>query len=255
MRREPCLPRMGLAALLVVSIGAPLAARAQQPPPTSGPYFHRVMSATSADGLTWTKDGRVLLEHASVPCAIVTPAGRMRIYYVDASQTPETANVAESADGGQTFVPLGLTIANRTASKAVDPGIVLLSDGRYRLYFYGSAPGDPGGTDTHTIYSAISTDGVAFTEEAAVFAYPGLVDPDVFRARNRCWYMFVFSLTDRTTVFAQSRSGTKFRYRKPLGLDGWGTTAPVKLDDGRFRMYAFDQHGQTTVGASCRRTV
>lgn len=238
-------PVRALAAVSLAILTGAIGARGLQAPPTAGPYTHQVLSASSPDGLSWTHDGVVLLEHASVPCAIVMPDGRLRIYYVDASQMPETVNCAESADGGSTFEPLGLSIAGLTSEKAVDPSIVRLSNGRYRLFYYG-ANGDPGAAGTHNVRSAISDDGVHFKESGTALAYPGLVDPDVFKVGDT-WLMFVFSLTDHTTVVAESRNGRKFRKVRPLGLDGFGTTAPVLLDDGRFRLYAFDQRTQLTI--------
>jgi hypothetical protein len=254
-RRRACIRGVLLGTAVAITGALAGAARAQSPPPPAGgPYLHRVLSATSPDGLTWTADDRVLLEHASVPCAIVTPEGNVRLYYVDASQMPETANCAESTDGGATFTVLGLTIANRSALKALDPCIVRLSDGRYRLYFYGPAVQDPGGTGPHSIYSAISDDGVAFTEEQEVFSYNGLVDPDVFQVSRRSWYMYVFSLADGKTVLAKSRNGTTFHYSKrDLGLDNWGTTAPVKIGRRRWRLYAFNQRGQQSIGSFTSR--
>jgi len=254
-RRRACIRVVLLGAVVAIKCAISGAAGAQSPPPPAGgPYLHRVLSATSTDGLTWTADNRVLLEHASVPCAIVTPEGNVRLYYVDASQTPETTNCAESTDGGATFKVLGLTIANRSALKALDPSIVRLSDGRYRLYFYGPMVQDPGGTGSHSIYSAISADGVAFTQEQEVFSYNGLVDPDVFQVSKRSWYMFVFSLADAKTVLAKSTNGTTFRYSKRnLGLDNWGTTAPVKIGTHRWRLYAFNQRGQQTIGSFSSR--
>ena len=35
-----------------------------------GPYQHKVLSASSRDGLTWARDPVVRIEHASVPCAV-----------------------------------------------------------------------------------------------------------------------------------------------------------------------------------------
>ncbi len=214
----------------------------QQPPqaPQQGPYFHKIYSASSVDGLRWTYDNILLLEHASVPAAILTPQGNIRIYYVDASQMPETTNCAESYDNGKTFVVLGCSIAGLPASKALDPSIVLLQNGQYRLYYYGSAPGDPGTQTSHSIYSAISDDGIHFTHEAQVFSFNGLVDPDVFWTGKE-WLMFVFSLTLPGTVVARSDDGLRFEYVGPLSVQGWGTTAPVTLEDGRLRLYAFNQ--------------
>ncbi|MEW5720572.1 MAG: hypothetical protein AB1817_18250, partial [Chloroflexota bacterium] len=76
-----------------------------------GSYFHQIYSATSKDGLTWTHDNQMLIDHASVPAVIVTPDNKIRIYYVDASQTPETTNCAESSDGGKSFHVLNCAIA------------------------------------------------------------------------------------------------------------------------------------------------
>ncbi|MBI3914156.1 MAG: hypothetical protein HY327_08240 [Chloroflexi bacterium] len=63
-----------------------------------GPYLHHIESATSTDGLNWTNDGKILIEHASVLTTMVTTEGKVRLYYVDASKIPETVNCAESSD-------------------------------------------------------------------------------------------------------------------------------------------------------------
>ncbi len=222
--------------------GAPPQGKAQ-PGAQGGPYLHHIESATSQDGLSWTKDERVLIEHASVPTAIVTPEGKVRLYYVDASKIPETTNCAESSDGGKTFTVLNCVIEKLSSEKALDPSIVRLSDGRYRLYYYGAA-GNPDTQDTHYIVSAISTDGVRFTEEGRVFNYPGLVDPDVFWTGKE-WLMYVHAL-QQGTIVARSKDGASFEYVGAFSPEGYGTTAPVKLDDGRFRLYAFNQRGQAT---------
>ena len=234
---------------------APSAIPSPKPPlpPTSGegPYFHQVYSASSRDGLNWTHDNRMLLDHASVSAAIVTPEGKIRIYYVDASGAregrSENVNCAESSDGGATFRVLNCTIANRAGDKAVDPSIVRLPDGRYRLYYY-AVTGKMDATSANAIYSAISTDGVRFTQEQKVFEYPGVVDPDVFWT-GKDWLMYVFTLKEGRTIIARSSDGLSFEYVGPLDPRNWGTTAPVKLDDGRFRLYAFKQPEMDIVGS------
>lgn len=235
-----------LAALVALVTAAEVGAQGPPSQPTQGPYTHQVLSATSDDGLSFSHDGRVLLEHASVPAAIALPDGRIRLYYVDASQMPENVNCADSRDEGRSFSVLGCTIAGRAGIKAVDPSIVALPDGRYRLYYYAS-PADPGAAGTHAIHAAISSDGVRFVEEGKVFEYPGLVDPDVFWS-GREWLMYVFSLNTGTVV-ARSDDGLSFSYIGPHPLTGWGTTAPMRLPDGRLRLYAFDQRRQQEVGS------
>jgi hypothetical protein len=189
----------------------------------------------------------MLIDHASVPAAIVTPEGKIRLYYVDASKIPENVNCAESSDGGVTFIVLNCVIANRSGDKAVDPSIVRLPDGRYRLYYY-AVTGRIDAMSAHAIYSAISSDGVRFTQERQVFEYTGVVDPDVFWTGKE-WLMYVFASKENETIIARSGDGLNFEYVGPLNPRSWGTTAPVKLNNGRFRLYAFKQPEMNSIGS------
>lgn len=237
--------RMLASFLTVAALAASVAGQGPAPGgPAGGPYFHQVMSASSPDGLQWTHDGVVLLDHASVPAALALPDGRLRVYYVDASQAPENVNCAEVTADLRVAV-LGCTIAGRGGVKAVDPSVVVLPDGRTRLYYYASEQ-DPGGSGLHRVRAAVSADGVRFQDEGEVYAEDGLVDPDVFWS-GRDWLMFVFSLTRPGTIVAKSDEGLRFSYLGPHPLEGWGTTAPVRIDDGRLRLYAFNQGVQDTV--------
>lgn len=212
----------------------------------SGPRDHWVETATSTDGLTWTRESRKVLEQASVPAAVVTAGGIVRIYYVDASRIPETTNCADLR--GTTARVLGCRIAGIPTRKALDPSIVRLRDGRYRLYYY-AANADPSAAGSHAVRSAISKDGVRFRDEGVAFAREGLVDPDVFWTGTQ-WLMYVFSPGDHDTVVARSSDGRIFTYVGPLQLPGWGTTAPAQLPDGRLRLYAFSQMGSPNFVAS-----
>lgn len=222
---------------------ASLTTLAQQPVPRGdgGPRGHVVRSATSYDGMKFEDDDRDVLRQASVPCAIALSNGTIRLYYVDASRIPETANVAESTDNGKTFRPLGLSIGGQTRRKALDPSVVALPNGQFRLYYYAcdERPDAPG---PHEIDSAISDDGVQFRREGTAFVREGLVDPDVFWS-GRDWMMLVFSAAERATIAAVSTNGTSFRYLGPISPAGWGTTAPFQTAKG-LRMFAFDQQRQ-----------
>lgn len=223
--------------LFLISVGH---AEGPTPPdkPQGGPYFHWIASATSLDGKNWSYDNNRLIEHASVPATILTRDGKIRMYYVDASSVPETTNCAESKDGGKSFTVLGCKIEGLPSQKALDPSIVILPDGRYRLYFY-SAEGRPNTQTPHTIASAISEDGIRFIYEGEVFQYQGLVDPDVFWS-GREWVMLVFSL-GQGTIMSTSKDGRNFRYIGPFPYQNWGTTAPHQLSDGSLRLFAFNQ--------------
>jgi hypothetical protein len=55
--------------------------------------------------------------------------------------------------------------------------------------------------------------------------------------------MYVFSKNQ--TIIATSSDGKSFVYKQAMVPQGWGTVAPVVLDDGRLRLYAFDQRTAT----------
>ena len=213
-----------------------------------GPWSHVILSAFSPDGLCWTIDDGVRLDRASVPCAVVTPDERIMIYFVDADRGgPETTNCAVSADGIH-FKKLGLTLKGMSSRKALDPSVVLREDGTFALYYFGHSPSGkrsrPGdfNQERHRIHRALSKDGVNFIEEGICFSYPGLVDPDVFSWEGED-FMYVFSLREKKTVIATSKTGTKFKFKGFLQLEGWGTTRPVPLAE-KLRMYAFDQRAR-----------
>jgi hypothetical protein len=208
------------------------------PPPTSGPYTHRICSASSADGLTWTRDPGVRMEHASVPCAIAD-GERILLYYVDANRgrgLPESVGCAVSTDG-LIFRQQPFALDGLPTEKALDPCVVRDPNGRFRLYYLAANRRfmeEP----RHEIHWAASDDGLRFREQGVAFARAALVDPDVFPFGGK-WFMYVFG--GGTTVFATSADGRQFDFGGPLALYGWGTTAPVPLDDGRLRLYAFGQ--------------
>lgn len=218
----------------------------QSTTPSGGPYLHQIYSASSTDGLTWTSDDTLILDHTSVPDPIYLEDGTIRIYYVDANQIPETVNCAESVDGGETFTVLDCEIQGLENAKALDPSIIQLEDGSFRLYFYESKLNV--GVDSeveHTISYADSDDGIQFTKKGTAFTYNGLVDPDVFWNGNE-WVIMVYSIADANTVVGTSADGTEFTYYGPVSdaLSDIGTTQAILLDDGSFRIYGFDQNNQ-----------
>jgi len=219
-------------------------------PMAQGPYLHNVTSASSTDGLFFTADDVILISHGSVPYSILAPDGRILLYYVDATglmqNTLETTAVAASDDEGKTFKPLDLVILGKPTDKALDPAIVSLPDGTLRLYYYASDRQPAGEKSVHEIRTAVSQDGETFTDEGIAFFWPGLVDPDVWW-NGTIWQMYVYSIAQRETIVAVSDDGVHFTYQGPLGIGEVGTTAPVPLDDGSFRLFAFEQTGKGNI--------
>lgn len=206
-------------------------------------HAHSVHSATSQDGLAWTRDPGIRIEAASVPCAINDGDKRVLIYFVqppDQPGMPETVACAASNDGLSFEGVEGFRIEGMGALKAVDPSILRDASGKFRLYYLASDHrGDPAAAPgPHAIHLAISDDGVRFREKGAVFRREALVDPDVFFHRGK-WFMYVFG--GGATVIATSDDGEAFAYAGDMSPPHWGTTAPVSLPGGRLRLYAFEQ--------------
>jgi hypothetical protein len=219
-----------------------LTPRQNKAPIPGGPYQHKILSATSTDGINWTTDPGVRIEHASVPCAIKDDS-RIIIYYVDADRgpgQPESVTCAVTTDGIN-FSKQPFKIDGMTTLKALDPSIVRDDSGRYLLYYLASnVSGDPAAEKTdHQIHLAVGEDGINFRYERSVFTYPGLVDPDVFFFNGQ-WFMYV-PTTNGTIVIAVSTDGMSFNYLQPFSWKNWATEAPVKLENGSLRLYAFQE--------------
>lgn len=233
----------------------PLAPFFDNPPPPQnvGLHSHMVRSATSEDGLTWTVDEGTRLTSASVPCVINDGDKRVFIYYVKppdgrTSYTENTA-CAVSEDGTRFTPAAGFKIDGMKTMKACDPCIIRDDEGRFRLYYFASDfHGDPAiAPGSHVISLAMSDDGIHYRETGETITGEELCDPDVFRAGKE-WFMFVHGKGG--TVIARSDDGMKFRHHGLLPLQGWATTMPVKLEDGRLRLYAFEQKpGGNIVGS------
>ena len=198
-----------------------------------GPWNHRVMSATSSDGLSWVKNNIIIADQASVPDAILDSEGNIRIYYVD-WYNGHVISVALSHDGTN-WIYKKVTIQGEVAGSQsgispVDPDIVLLPDGRYRLYYMHAGK----------IYSAVSNYGINFVKEDGVrYQHETTVyDPDVVKIGD-VWRMFVsLGLKNLSTV---SNDGLSFSRENELPFEG-SVSSTIPMENG-YRMYYMRQGG------------
>lgn len=151
----------------------------------STPREHRVLSASSADGLNWTRDDGLRLTSASVPCAINDGDRRVLLYVVRPPDDPAGVGgvACAVAEDGLTFrIEPEFRIEGLSTLTAADPSLVRDAAGNFRLYYLASnSRGDPASeANPHRINLALSTDGIRFRESGTVFTYDNLVDPDVF---------------------------------------------------------------------------
>lgn len=143
---------------------------AGDPPPgvpadDGGPWKRRILLATSSDGLIWTRKDEMLANQGDAQSMIVRPDGTIFVYYITNHESYRDELVAAvSPDNGETWYHKAVDITYVDGvGKAADPAMLLLPDGRLRMYFSGTS--DSTGVKTR---SAVSTDGFSFEQEAGV---------------------------------------------------------------------------------------
>ena len=162
----------------------------------------RFYRATSPDGVNFTvspptavmEPGASDKNFLSVPDIISLGGGTIRMYFVAGGDLTDSAI---SRDDGMTWTREGrLSISGLSAGNwVVDPDVVRLPSGGYRMYFATAPDGQPG-LSNKRIRSATSTDGRMFTLDAGIRVAPlasgyDLVDPDVIElpdGRYRMYY-------------------------------------------------------------------
>ncbi len=113
-------------------------------------------SATSTDdGITWTREGRITVSGLNVANWIVDvdvvrlADGAYRMYFATgpdgvAGLTSKRIRSATSPDGRTFALDAGVRIAPlATGDDVVDPDVIQLPDGRYRMYYGYSTAGSP----------------------------------------------------------------------------------------------------------------
>jgi DNA-binding beta-propeller fold protein YncE len=94
-----------------------------------GPRNHRILLASSKDGLNWTVADESLAEQASVPELFEGPDGRLILIFVDASGQAQRGALGAMIRGHD-----GKWSRTETNLRGADPNVVRLKDGSYRGY-------------------------------------------------------------------------------------------------------------------------
>lgn len=216
------------------------------------PYYHQVYSASSTDGKTWTKLGKMLFDHSSVPGAVIKD-GVIYLYFVDASEETDQLSVAISNNLGKTFTKSKVTNPQMSDCNMVDPHPELV-DGKIRLYYLGNFSRimemEKQGETAFKIYSAQSSDGINFTNQQEAYASkePN-TDPDIFATEND-WRMFVSNGKGLDLVTSQD-GGVTFTKDKNFSWNEGGISDTFNYD-GTYRTYYCGQGGgiSTATGAN-----
>jgi hypothetical protein len=149
--------------------------------------------------------------------------GNIRVYYVDSHNGG--LSVALSHDGDNWIYKK----VEGLSPEWVDPDVVLLPDGKYRLY----ASYMPMGGPQDKILSATSNYGITFVQEDGVrYQESSITDPDVIKMGDN-WRMFVSK--GPTTVSTISTDGLTFTREQELLISG-SVTNTIAVENG-YRIY------------------
>ncbi|MDP2931431.1 MAG: hypothetical protein Q8O05_02890 [Chloroflexota bacterium] len=220
------------------------------PTPGSGPTPAAEPAPPASQGAAtqflWTVDPGVRLEDAIVPNLYRLEDGRSRMYYGG----PGGILSAISEDGLTFTRETGVRVPSGSPGGpemiVSDPTLVRLKDGRVRMFYKGATgPGGPG-QSVHSVFSAVSTDGLSFKKEGIridpqqtpdrgwASVPEAIVLPD---GRVRLYYVSDGLDVKHGIVSAVSEDGLSFT-REDTRLTGFVDPAIIRLADGTYIMLA-----------------
>ena len=241
-------------------VPAPSPGTTPAPGPTSVPE-PKPESKEPATQFIWTVEPGIRLEDATVPNIYRLEDGRFRMYYGGPGGI-----LSAISDDGLTFTKeLGVRVPSGSAGNSEmivsDPTLVRLKDGRVRIYYKGATGGGGPGQAVHSVFSAISTDGLRFEKEGIridsqqtpdrgwASVPEAIVLPD---RRVRLYYVSDGLDVKHGIVSTISDDGLNFTREGPL-LTGFVDPAVVRLANGSYLMLAvafpFGSEGRLTDAA------
>jgi hypothetical protein len=150
------------------------------------------------------------------------------------SASTERVGVMRSTDGGKSWESLGHACFHAPALAPVDISPILIDD-RIALYFVDLMSFAPG--STRTVYRALASDGVSFTQPVPVYSSTTqqLTDPYVLRLENGSSVMYL-SDAGGIRVTTSNDQGATFTSG---GLVSVGLSVPgaLQLPDGSVRLF------------------
>ena len=230
-------------------------------PPGNGPWNNDLVFMESPDGIRFGKP-RAFVERGGVPSLVIDARGRLvaafQWFPFDDRAAFDRVAVSTSEDGGATWSaprPVEFPGLPEGMVRPFDPTLVLLEDGRFRMYFSARGQRD---RNPFTA-SAISGDRFRFEAEPGVrFAVAGRPVIDCAVARLGAGWHYFAPVQDSTgkAYHAVSDDGLAFRRLDDLSLEGdrnWlGCALAV---EGGLRFYGSGSGGWTAFSADGLRWV
>ena len=224
-------------------------------PDVSQLYDHRVMRTSSSDGITFERESELIIDHASVPDGVIGPDGAQWVYFVNGEPGQHGVFAARELAEGEWEIIDCVRIDGVFEGDAVDPDVVRLADGRYRLfYFLGHFVTPVQAADNlHPIYSAISEDGITFTIEEKLIEVEGITDPTAIELPDGSWLLAFARAQEGNTLLAISPDGYDFTLTDHI-FEGGGIPELGLLADGTVVLYTRQMFISNDNGSSWEAT-
>jgi hypothetical protein len=220
-----------------------------------GPWDNRLVVARSQDGLNFADVGVTVAEGGGVPDLMRDAQGRLVAIFQYFPDEPEEdfdhIAVAFSTDEGLSWTPPRVITINglppRAARAPCDPDLVLLPDGRVRLYFTCDVHEDRRGTPR--TMSAVSVDCETFeVEPGERFADPPnpVLDPSAIVIGDQ-WHLYVPRMAPGSPAYhLVSSDGLRFARLEDIHVPGLDLRGNVIAVPGGFRFFGCGQPGLGT---------
>ena len=224
-----------------------------------GPWNRNLETYVSADGRRFEYQG-IFVERGGVPNLLQAADGRLiAVFQWFPLERPEAFDriaVRVSDNGGQSWSdpePITINGAPKDIRRAFDPTLVLLEDGRFRLYFASERASRRGKRGNRAIFSAASVDGVHFQFEPGQrfgFDDAEAYDPAVVSFQGR-WHLFCPGPVASNAYHAVSEDGLEFETLDDIVLPGSHTWIGNAIQTGReIRFYGSGPDGVWVAASS-----
>lgn len=195
---------------------------------------HHIYRAVSNDGIIFVGETTPVLQSASVPEAVLSPEGMIWLYFVNGQPGHHGIFLARGGAEGPLEVVDCVKLDGQFDPTAVDPDVVRLANGRYRLFHtsfaYLRQPGS--GQKGPMVRQAISDDGIHFTVERVLV--PG-TDPGAAQLTDGSWLLAIPLGREGIQIY-RSADGVQFDLLGQIP-EARGMPDLLVLPDGRVRMY------------------
>ncbi len=206
--------------------------------PEESPGRFRLLTATSEDGLTFTPTGNLIMDQANVPDMVLDENGRLFLYFTgwQLGDRQNVTAVAISDDLGKTWVFKYLQLEGFDRAPLVDPDIVLLPDGTFRLFGTSVISQNP--ANKLGIVYAEGTDGIHFTKMGTALEAPdSTIDSTTFFVGDQ-WHMLTLPTRNGDLLYSTATDGKTFTFQNTLKFGNYFMSNGIEVEGG-FRLFGF----------------